>query len=241
MPRPHPQSSLSSADIFPRSLTRIISIGIYAIFIIGIVAVLADWFTAFHFLHLWLQCAATSLGCLLILIAARHRSQSKPSRFIVLCGGLLLLFAILDSLDGKQDWLPQSVVLFSVWSLLFAYTCLYLLAPYRIRTRRHWLAIGLAGLASLSYFVAAIYYAFVHIAIAPLQFNHHLLFGIGVVIAPLINWLGEIGAYSTSPVTGTVRVCPSCGLRNIPERTRCKRCQEALGETQFISKDGVPT
>jgi hypothetical protein len=37
--------------------------------------------------------------------------------------------------------------------------------------------------------------------------------------------------YPGSALEGPVNVCANCGLRNIPERHRCKRCGADLGET----------
>jgi len=37
-------------------------------------------------------------------------------------------------------------------------------------------------------------------------------------------------AGALSALEGPVKVCASCGLRNIPERQRCKHCGAALGE-----------
>ncbi len=43
-------------------------------------------------------------------------------------------------------------------------------------------------------------------------------------------------AASTGPVLeGPVKLCANCGLRNIPERHRCKRCGADLGETLLES------
>jgi hypothetical protein len=41
----------------------------------------------------------------------------------------------------------------------------------------------------------------------------------------------EHTAYAGSALEGPVKVCANCGLRNIPERHRCKRCGADLGET----------
>jgi hypothetical protein len=37
-------------------------------------------------------------------------------------------------------------------------------------------------------------------------------------------------AYAGSTLEGPVKLCASCGLRNILERRRCKRCGAELGE-----------
>jgi hypothetical protein len=37
-------------------------------------------------------------------------------------------------------------------------------------------------------------------------------------------------AHAGSALQGSVKICASCGLRNIPERHRCKRCGADLGE-----------
>ena len=217
------------------SLRLLLVVGAMGVLLTGFIALLADWFTDLRLVRPWLQFTAAIVGAGLLFAAGTLRSQSWLCRLILLVGGLLLMLTVLDSLDGRQDWLPTGVVLLSAWALEYAYSCVYLLDAARPRSPRRWLALGLGALASLGYFGVAGYYAFVHITIAPVQLKQHPLFGTGILIATLLKWLGEIG--NAPQLTGMVQVCPACGLRNIPERTRCKRCRSPLAATQPVADD----
>lgn len=205
----------------------------------GILALLVDWFTTTQLVRLWLQCTASILGVVLLVVAVVLRSQPWLRRLILVGGGLVLLLAVLDSLNGRQDWLPRGVVLLSVWALLFADRCLRLLEAAQPRSRRRWLAIGLAALATMVYGGVAGYYIFVHRTIAPVELRQHFLFGAGLMIATLVSWLGGLDR-SPQRLTGKVEVCPACGLRNIAERTVCKRCRAPLGATNEVADNQLP-
>jgi hypothetical protein len=71
------------------------------------------------------------------------------------------------------------------------------------------------------------------IAIGLMLFTHFVL---GVKIISNVPTLAELRerndntGFTGSALEGPVKVCASCGLRNIPERQRCKRCGAGLGE-----------
>jgi hypothetical protein len=72
------------------------------------------------------------------------------------------------------------------------------------------------------------------IAIGLALFAHFVL---GVKIISNLPTRAELrarrddAAYPSPLLEGPVKLCANCGLRNIPERHRCKRCGANLGET----------
>jgi hypothetical protein len=169
----------------------------------------------------------------LVVAAALVPTIARPRRIIMCGGALVLLLAVLDSLDGRQDILPSIVILLTVWALIYADTTIELLQAGRPTTLRRWLAISLGIVSTIGYLGAAGYYLIVNATVVLVDSDHHPLFGVAIVLSTLLRWLGEIPPYG-GPLTGSVRICAACGLRNIPERQTCKRCQTPLGPVEHV-------
>lgn len=236
---PPPGSAPAAPSRLAHPIIRRITLACGGVLGSGLLLLLAAWLAAPHLIRLGLQLSALALAGLLCLVAVVRTLIPWPRRLIVLLGSTLLFLAVLDSVDGFQDWLPTVVILLCIWALEYAYTTLYLLDPHRSRTVQRWLAIGLGSSASCVYVGMACYYGYLHRAIAPVNIDRHPLFGAGILLAILIKWMGEIRPYQRA-LTGQVRVCPTCGLRNIPERTQCKHCRALLVAPTYVSDNDLP-
>jgi hypothetical protein len=214
--------------------TTIATVGAVIILAAGAFVLLGDWLAGWHLTRPWLQLSAAFVGVMLLITVVRVPTMTRPRRLVVCAGGMLLILAVLDSLDGQQDVLPLIVVLLSIWALGYADTTAQLVATGRPTTRRRWFAVTIGILSTLVYLGAASYYGTVNLIIAPVNIDHHPLFAFGIVIATFLRWVGELEPYG-GPLTGAIRICPSCGLRNIRERTTCKRCGTRLGSVEHVT------
>jgi hypothetical protein len=216
-----------------RSLLAIIAgSGILIVLVTGAVVGLGNWLAGWHLTRPWLQLSATFVG-MLLLAGVFVPTIARPRRIILGVGSLLLLCAVGDSLDRRQDILPLLVVLLTAWALMYADTTAQLFQSGRPTTARRWLAAGLGVVSTAVYLSVASYYFVINATTTPVSIENHLLYAFGAVILILLNWVGEIGPYSHS-LTGPVRICASCGLRNIVERQTCKRCGTRLGSIEHV-------
>ena len=215
-------------------LTTVVSV--WGIFLLasGAFVLLADWLAGWQLTRPWLQVSATVSGILLLVGVAMLPTLLGVRRLLMAVGGLLLLLAVADSLDGQQDFLPQVTIFLTAWAFSYAETTTQLLQMDRPRSTRRWLAVCLGILATAAYLATAGYYFVVNLTTAPVVVDHHPLYGFGIVISLLLGVVGEIHPYG-GPLTGKVRICAACGLRNIPERQICKRCRAELGPVEYIA------
>jgi hypothetical protein len=215
-----------------RRLRSFFKIGALILLSLGAIILFVDWRAGSHFTRPWLQVSFAIVGVLLIGSAAFLPKLSRPQRILLGADGVLIIFAVLDSLDGQQDILTSTVVLLLVWASVFAEASLRLLQPAPMSWRRR-VVTGIALLATLAYLGSACYYVFLNLTVAPQDFDHHPLYGLALLLNLLIRWIG--GLFPTPPpLTGTIRICPACGLRNIPERRTCNRCGASLGPIEHV-------
>jgi hypothetical protein len=172
------------------------------------------------------------VGVLLIGGAAFMPKLSRPQRILLGADGALVIFAVIDSLDGQQDILTSTIVILLVWASVFADASLRLLQPATMSRRRR-VATAIALLATLAYLGSACYYVYLNLTVAPQDFDHHILYGLALLLNLLIRWIGDLKT-NPAPLTGTIRICPACGLRNIPERRTCNRCGAHLGPIEHV-------
>jgi hypothetical protein len=224
-----PAASGSRAAI----LATIATVGSLLVLVSGALVVLADWLAGWHLTRPWLQVSAICTGVLLLLGAALVPTLARARRLVMSVGGVLLLLAAADSLDGKQDFLPLVTVLLLIWALCYADTIAQLLQADRPAAPRRRMAAGLGILATTAYLGTATYYFIVNLTSAPVTVDHHPLFAFGAVILMVLGWVGELPPYG-GPLTGAVRICAACGLRNIVERQTCKRCGARLGPVEYV-------
>ena len=224
-----PAASGSRAAIF----TAIATVGSLLVLASGALVVLADWLVGWHLTRPWLQVIATCTGVLLLLGAALVPTLARARRLVMSVGGIMLLLAAADSLEGKQDFLPLVTVLLLVWALCYADTSAQLLQAGRPAAPRRRVAAGLGILATTAYLGTATYYFIVNLTSAPVTIDNHPLFAFGLAILVVLGWVGELPPYG-GPLTGAVRVCAACGLRNIKERQTCKRCGARLGPVGHV-------
>lgn len=213
----------------PRSFVKI---GALILLSLGVIILFVDWRDGSEFTHPWLQFSFATVGVALIGGAVFVLKLGRPQRALLGADGALIIFAVLDSLDGQQDILMTTVVLLLVWASVFAEASLRLLQPATMSWRRR-VVTPIALLATLGYVGGACYYVYMNLTVAPQGFDHHPLYGLALLLNPLIRWIGGL-LPPPEPLTGTVRICPACGLRNIPERKTCNRCGARLGSIEHV-------
>ena len=215
-----------------RRLRSFFKIGALILLSIGAIILFVDWRAGSHFTRPWLQVSFAIVGILLVGSAVFIPKLSRPQRVLLAADGALIIFAVLDSLDGQQNILTSTVVLLLVWASVFADASLRLLQPATMSWRRR-VVTAIALLATLAYLGSACYYVYMNLTVAPQDFDHHPLYGFALLLNMLIRWVG--GLFPTpTPLTGTIRICPACGLRNIPERRTCNRCGAHLGPIEHV-------
>jgi hypothetical protein len=219
---------------FLQRFRAIVGGGILIILGLTALLLLGDWLAGWQLSRPWLQVSFAIVGVVVLISAVSVPAQTRPRRVILSAGGLLLILAVLDSLDGQQDILTLFVVLLLAWALLFADTTAQLLQSGLATTTRRSLAISLGIVGTCAYVGAACYYGIVNLTLAPLNPDHSLLFAFALLMNVLMRRLGGLGPYG-GPLTGAVRLCPECGLRNIRERQSCKRCGARLGPVVQVS------
>jgi len=190
-----------------------------------------DWFAGWQLARPWLQINTAFAGAVFPTAAVVAPIVSRLQRIMLGAGGLLLILAVLDSLDSHQDVLPLIVVALSGWGLIFAWSTIQRLQGGPPATRTHWVALVVGLVAIGVYLGAALWYEIIHLTVAPVLLDRHPLLALGLLIEFLLRWLGMDNA-----LTGAVRSCPACGLRNIPARTTCKRCRARLGPVEHVAQ-----
>jgi hypothetical protein len=213
-------------------LRAFFKIGALILLSLGAIILFVDWRAGSQVTRPWLQVSFAIVGVLLIGSVVFMPKLSHPQRVLLGADGVLIIFAVLDSLDGQQNILTSTVVLLLVWASIFAEASLRLLQPAMMNWRRR-VVTGIALLATLAYLGSACYYVFLNLTVAPQDFDHHPLYGLALLLNLLIRWIGGL-LPSPDPLTGTVRICLACGLRNIPERRTCNRCGASLGPVEHI-------
>ena len=210
---------------------------IAALFLLALCAILLfiDWETGTQLSRPWLQVGFACFGLLIVSGALFLPNLSRARRCVIAIAGVLTLLAVLDSLDGQQDIFTNTVVILLLWATIFGDVSLQLLQSTAFTTRRK-IAATIAVSSTLLYMGSACYYVFLNRTIGPQNADHNDLYGIALSLNILIRWIGDLAPYS-STLTGTVRVCQTCGLRNIPERQTCKRCGSHLGEKEYITEE----
>jgi hypothetical protein len=240
-PASTPPKSFPSSPVQPPAasgartviLTVIVTVGGLLALVSGALVVLADWLVGWHLTRPWLQVSATFGGVLLLLGAALVPTLPRARRLLMSVGGLLFLLAVADSLNGTQDFLPLVTMLLLTWAFSYADTTAQLLQAKRPATLRRQVAVGLGILATTAYLGTATYYFSINLTSAPVIIDHHPLFAFGIVMLMVLGWVGDIPPYG-GPLTGAIRICATCGLRNIKERQTCKRCGTRLGLIEHV-------
>ncbi len=224
----------------PQTRRLLFRFQIGALFLLTLCAVLLfiDWRTGTHLSRPWLQVGFACFGLFIVGGAVFLPNLTRSRRCVITIVGVLTLLAVLDSLDGQQDIFTNVVVILLLWATSFGDASLQLLRSTTFTTRRK-VAATIAALSTLLYIGSACYYVFLNLTIAPQNAGHNDLYGVALLLNILIRWIGDLAPYSSS-LTGTVRVCPTCGLRNIPERQTCKRCGSRLGAKEYITEENQP-
>ena len=225
-----PDQSSPSSQV--RRLHSFFKIGIVIALSLGAIMLLVDWRTGSQVARPWLQVSFSAIGLLTIGCVLFVSTLSRPRRFLLSGAGLLILLAVIDSLDDHQDMLTMPVILLLSCAGAFAATSIELVEQ-GIITRRQKVATSIAFLATLTYLGSAGYYLLINLRVAPYDFDHHWLFGFAIVLNMLVRMIGGVTPY-VSPMTGNIRICPACGLRNIPERHTCNRCGTRLGSIEHV-------
>ena len=216
-----------------RVFTFTVAIGSVVVLLAGAIVLFADWFSKYHFTRQWQQVSATFGGCVLLATALLIPSIRQLSRLLLSITGVLLLSAVWDSLDGLQQFLPIVSLLLWFWAAIYIYTLAKIQQAKNLSIIRRQLTVSLGLIVIMLYLGAAIYYIIINRMVGLVNVNSHPLYGFGIIIATLLQWLGGIYPY-TNTLTGKVRVCSHCSLRNIRERSVCKRCGAALGAIEEV-------
>jgi hypothetical protein len=225
-----PEQSSPSPQV--SRLRSFFKIGTLILLSLGAIFLFVDWRAGSHYTRPWLQVCFAIVGVLVIGRAVFVPKLSRARRVILGADGSFIILAVLDSLDGQQDILTSIVVILFLWASVFADASLQLLQPAATTLRRR-VATSIALLATLTYLASACYYAFINLTVAPQSVDRDALFGVALLLNLLIRWIGELTP-KPAPLTGTIRVCPACGLRNIPERQTCNRCGARLGSIEHV-------
>lgn len=224
-----PQHPTPRGEHLSRVLAFLTIVGGAVFLVTGAAVFIADWFSDYHFVRLWQQSSAFLGGTALLTAALLASSMLAVSRVLLSITGLLLLFAFWDSLDGAQQFLPTVSILLWLWAAIYIYILAEIWRTNEITTIRQKLAVGLSLLTISLYLGAAMYYIIINHTVGLVRIIGHPLYGSGIIFATILRWMGGI-APNTKSLKGKARVCNNCGLRNIPERSNCKRCGAALGE-----------
>jgi hypothetical protein len=92
----------SSPSPRARRLGSFFKIGTLIVLCLGAISLFIDWRTGSQFTRPWLQISFTTLGVFAIGCAAFVPKLSRPQRVLLSGAGLLILLAVIDSLDGHQ-------------------------------------------------------------------------------------------------------------------------------------------
>jgi hypothetical protein len=185
----------------------LVAIGIVSgiiLLIAGLVAWLADFIWSLHLTRLWAQISATLVGSTLVSLGIGMPRISRWSRSLMLSASVLLLSTVLDSLDGKQDFVPSIVFLLTLWAGIFAAQTRSLIQQPKQRSWVQWAGIGVGVLATVVYLSTAGYYFGLNLSRGPLDYDHHLLYGLGIIIASILQYFqtrsGSAAEQQTTPV-----------------------------------------
>jgi hypothetical protein len=172
--------------------------------IAGPVAWLADFIWSLHLTRLWAQISATLVGSTLVGLGIGMPRITSWSRSLMLGAGVLLLSTVLDSLDGKQDFVPSIVFLLTLWAGTFAAQTRGLIQQPKQRSWVQWAGIGIGVLATVVYLSTAGYYFALNLSRGPLDYDHYLLYGLGIIIASILRYFqtrsGSAAEQQTTPV-----------------------------------------
>jgi hypothetical protein len=100
-----PPPSVDPAPGAPPSrqhLTTIVNVGGMIVLSTGVISLFGDWLAGWHLTRPWLQMSASFAGALLLSAVALIPKLSRSRRILFGVGGLLLIFTVIDSLDGRQ-------------------------------------------------------------------------------------------------------------------------------------------
>src|SRR5438128_6290056 len=112
----------SSSSPQSRRLRSFFTIGTLLVLSLGAISLFVDWRTGSQFTRPWLQLSFTALGLLAIGNAVVVPKLNRPQRVLSGGTGLIILLAVVDSLDGHQDILTVTVILLLLWAGAFAAT-----------------------------------------------------------------------------------------------------------------------
>jgi hypothetical protein len=226
-PTRHTHTQISRALVFIGVLG-----GIFLL-VTGVIVLLLDWFSNYHLTQTWQQASGAFSGTLLLAAAFLVASLKHYVRILFGSTGLLLLIAFFDSLDGAQDIIPSISIPLWFWAALNISTTIEISRKSDISRVRQRVALSLGLVTIVVYLGTALCYVLVTLFVSPVRVDRHPLSGLGIVLSTLLSWVGGVRS-DTTPLRGKVRICDTCGLRNIPERRTCKRCAAQLGSVEIV-------
>ena len=220
----------SSPSLSTRRLRFLLQSGGLILLSLCAIFLFVDWRAGTQLTRPWLQGGFAALAFLIFGSVIVLPTLSRSRRIVLTGVALLILLAVLDSLDGQQDILTSTVVALLLLASAFAAFSLQLLHSATFSVRRK-IATSIALLTTIAYLGSACYYVLLNLTLGPQNTEHSVLIGCAFLLNMLIRWLGELTP-NPVPLTGAVRVCPACGLRNIAERQTCNRCSSRLGSIE---------
>jgi hypothetical protein len=207
---------------------------IFGVFVAStVIVLLGDWLAHWSYMRSWLQISA-SLAAILVCFAAFGKpGLERLDRLLLGFASFAILGAVIDSLDGRQDFVPLMSIPLALCSGVAAQTTI---AIWRSQSLKPWhRSVGTA----VGFLTATIYIALTVSSVATARggeaatFATELFATYGLVAIALLRWIGNI--YPPAPaLQGRVRRCMHCNLLNIPERNTCKRCGSVLGGIEVV-------
>ena len=181
------------SDSTPRTAWRTSVLDVLAsIVLIGLVlsapaVYIADYAWSLQLTPVWEQLFGSIIAILLIIAAIKGQQISRAIRILYLLGGILIVAAVIDSLDGTPDILPFITLLLGGWGISFAFSTVRIMRQRQHLSRIEWCG-GLLGLAATGrYLSVAVYYLIRNLTVRPQIYDHHILLGIGFLIASALR------------------------------------------------------
>lgn len=175
---------------FPIHLIILSLVGLlFLLFVIAPVIFVGDWLWSWQLTRLWAQVTGACTAFLLAGWAIHGTNLNRITRIVLLIGTLVLMLTLVDSLDGQQDAFTDIVFITSLWSCFLAVET-YRIArdiPAGIPRRKIGLGVGIA--ATLLFAGSAIVYALYNVRVAPLRYDHHVLYLLGIIISGALRWI----------------------------------------------------
>jgi hypothetical protein len=186
---PDPASPAITSPWYARTsvLDILVSIGLIGLLLSAPAVYIADHVWSLHLTPVWEQVVGLFIATLLVVAALKGQHIGRTIRILCMLGALVILAAVIDSLDGKPDFLPFITLLLGGWAVGFAHTTSRIMHHRHRLSHIQWIG-GLLGIAAtIVYLSAAVYYLIRTFTVGPQLYDHHLLFGAGFLIAAILR------------------------------------------------------